>query len=201
MQDNPIYAVLVFLAGAYFFKIWLEDARAGKTGSRALPGASFAGFGASALAVAGALAVLAAETFLEGRLGFREDQSSVKFWAVFVWIGAAVTEEIIFRGYIVITKKGRGVLWASAFFASALFAILHPFLWDFSASGGFSFNFTSAAAFSTAFIFLNSMWLYFARFNPLNKSASLLPCFLAHFAYNVGVFAVKAHQGFAVWSF
>ena len=201
MQDNPVYALLIFFVGAYFFKIWLEDARAGKTGPRAMPGASFSGVFSAALAVAGSIAILAAETVLEKVLGFESEQSSVKFWAVFVWISAAITEEIIFRGYIVIKSRGRALLWASALAASLLFALLHPFLWDYSRGGGFTLNLAPKAFFSTRFIFFNSLWLYFSRFNPSNKTGSLMPCFLAHAAYNIGVFAVKAAQGFALWEF
>lgn len=201
MQDNPAFSILIFLAGAWLFKMWLGDARAGRSDSRAMPGASFSGKFSVFLAVAGAVLILAAETVLEKIFGFDASQSSVKFWALLVWISAAATEEIIFRGYIAIKNRGKVLLWAGAFAASVLFAAMHPFLWDYSAESGFVLNLSPKAFFSTGFIFLNSMWLYFARFNPSNKTASLMPCFAAHAAYNIGVFAVKAAQGFVLWEF
>lgn len=201
MQDNPLYSILIFFVGAFFFKMWLDDARRGGNSPRSFPGAGFASYPILIFGPLGALLILAIETVLECRLGFSGEQSEVKFWAVFVWISAAVTEEIIFRGYIVIQGKGRAVLYAGIFAASVLFALCHPFLWDYTAESGFQANLTGKAFFSTAFIFANSLWLYFLRFNCYNKTRSLLPCMVAHAVYNIGVFAVKTFQGFVVWEF
>lgn len=198
MQDNPLYSILIFLVGAFFFRMWLGDARRGG-GARSFPGASFAGLPILIFGSLGALLILAVETLLECRLGFAGEQSEVKFWAVFVWISAAATEEIIFRGSIVIQNRGRAALYAGIFAASVLFALCHPFLWDYTVEKGLQINLTAKAFFSTAFIFANSVWFYFLRFNRHNKTQSLLPCMAAHAAYNIGVFAVKAFQGFVVW--
>lgn len=200
MQDNPLYSILVFFVGALFFKMWLGDARRGG-GARSFPGASFASLPMLLAAVLGSVFILACETFLECRLNFSDGQSRVKFWAVFVWISAAVTEEIVFRGYVVVKNRGRILLYLSVFLASLLFALLHPFLWDWTSDGGFRLNISGKAVFSTSFIFANSIWFYVLRFNRRNKTQSLLPCMAAHAAYNIGVFAVKAFQGFVVWDF
>lgn len=201
MQDNPLYSILIFLIGAFFFKMWLDDARNGKKDGKAFPGASFAPPSLLITGAFGALFIVALETFLECKFGFTEEQSEVKFWALLVWISAAVTEEIIFRGYIVIQNRGRVMLWLGVIFASLIFALCHPFLWDYATETGFQLNLTENAIFSTAFIFANSIWFYILRFNRHNKTQSLLPCMVSHAVYNIGVFLIKTHQGFVIWNF
>ena len=44
-------------------------------------------------------------------------------------------------------------------------------------------------------LFLNSLWFYWMRFSKWNPNRSLLPCFVAHIASNLGVFFVKLVQG------
>jgi len=47
-------------------------------------------------------------------------------------------------------------------------------------------------------VFAGSLWFYAVRFASWNPQRSLLPCFAAHAAKNLGVIAVKAAQGFVV---
>ena len=208
MQDNTLYSILFFGACLYLFKMWLDDAKyfeknkAQRKG--AFSGASFAPKAALCLAATGAVALLFAQTVLEYKFGFADQQSKAGVFAVFSWVSAAFIEELVFRGYLVVKNKGKLALYASIFAFSLLFALMHPFLWDYSipenapaiSPANFSLNFTGKALFSTSFIFINSLFFYFMRFNKLNKTQSLLPPIIAHLSYNIGVFAIKLLCGY-----
>ena len=79
--------------------------------------------------------------------------------------------------------------------ASAGFAALHPFLWRWD-DAGFALTLGAKGGFSTAVVFALSLWLYVARLAPWNPQRSLLPCFAAHAAKNLGVVGVKLAAGF-----
>jgi hypothetical protein len=79
--------------------------------------------------------------------------------------------------------------------ASLVFAALHPFLWQ-SGEKGFALTLNTKGWFSTGAVFATSLWLYAARFGKWNPAQSLLPCFAAHAAKNVGVVAIKAATGY-----
>ena len=121
-------------------------------------------------------------------------------FALYSIAGAPVIEEIIFRGWLVVQHRGRTTMWAAAVVASLAFAALHPFLWLWD-DAGFRLTLTSKGAFSTAMLFLGSLWFYAARLGPWNPARSLLPCFAAHAAKNAGVVVAKAAGGFmgALW--
>jgi len=197
-QDNPLLLLVMTLGGAYLGKLWLDDlrtARAGQPNPRAFPGATPAGRPVMILAVAGTLILLAAETAGEYTLGVTAEQSTMTVLAGVYSLAAALLEEIIFRGYLVITGRGRAKLIMGIVAASALFALLHPFLWEWR-DGQLQLLLTPKAWFSTGAIFLGSIWFYALRFMPLNPQHSLAPCFAAHAAKNLGVFAIKYAQGF-----
>ncbi len=208
MQDNTVYSILFFAACLYLFKMWVDDAKHfKKNGSQrkgSFAGASFAPKAALCLAATGAIALLFAQTLLESKLGFADQQNKVGAFAIFSWVSAAFIEELVFRGYLVVQNKGKLALCASIFAFSFLFALMHPFLWDYSipenaqaiSLANFSLNFTGKALFSTSFIFINSLFFYFMRFNKLNKSHSLLPSIVAHLSYNIGVFIIKLLCGY-----
>lgn len=197
MFDDPIAAIAYFCVAAYVFKLWYGDFRAAQKPKNAFPGAEGAPLAAVLVAVAGALFVLFAYTLAESAAGVSPEQSAFSPWALLSIIPAAFVEELVFRGYLVVSNRGRAALVASVLGFSALFAAAHPFFWDWSEDGGFSFAFTLKASLDTFFIFLNSLWFYTVRFFPLNPRRSLVPCFAAHLAYNLGVYAVKMAQGFA----
>jgi uncharacterized protein len=193
-MKNPWVLLLMTGIGWYVAKLWWDDRR--NPHPRALPGATAAPGRAIAIAIAGALVLLAIETVGEIKLGIADEQSKMTWlFALYSVAAAPFLEELIFRGYIVIDGKGRGVLWAGIIGASLLFAALHPFLWK-SDDAGFAFTFTTKGWFSTAIVFATSLWLYTARFAGWNPNSSLLPCFAAHAAKNAGVVAVKAATGF-----
>jgi len=197
MNDQPVLLILMIAIGAYAFSLWRQDYlayRAGHPSPRALPGATPTSPSACVIAAFGALVILAGETWGEIRLGLSEEQSNITVLFGAYTLVAAFTEELIFRGFIVIEGKGTGPRLAGILAASVLFAAAHPFLWHWDA-GTFSWAFTTKGWFSTAAVFAGSLWFYAVRFASFNPTRSLLPCIVAHAAKNLGVVAVKAIQG------
>lgn len=200
MSDQPLVLLLMIAATVYVAKLWRDDCRealAGRPNPRALPGATPAPRRAVVIAVLGALVLLALETWGEIRLGIAGEQSRMTALFGLYTLAAAVIEEVIFRGYIVIDGRGAAARWAGIIGASLVFAALHPFLWAWD-DDGFRWTFGLKGWFSTAAIFAGSLWFYVVRFAAWNPSRSLLPCFAAHAAKNLGVIAIKAAQGFLV---
>ncbi len=214
MGDSAFYSLATFAIAAWLFKSWLGDlfyfSKNGKPRKGAFPAAKPASGAVVALgAVAGALwlAVVSGTEILAGDVAA---QSKVGCFALLSWFGASFIEELIFRGYLgnLILGRGKIFLWGGVFVFSALFALAHPFLWDYAvpengsvSDAAFSINLTAKAARDTLFVFFTSVLFYALRFCPANKLRSLAPCIAAHFVYNAGVFCVKAAQGFVSWTF
>lgn len=197
-QDNPFLLLVVLGAGTVAARWWLADFRVAARGApqqHALPGAVPAPWSAVWLAVLGALVLLAAETLGEQRLGLTAQQSRVTALFGVYTLAAAFVEELIFRGYLVVENRGRAALWAGIAGASLLFALLHPFLWEWR-DGRLITHFGTKAWFSTGAAFVGSLWFYAVRFWPLNRARSLWPCIAAHLAKNLGVLVIKHAQGF-----
>lgn len=192
-------------AGLYVGKLWRDDlvaARARGEGTapppQTFPGATAASPRAIVIAVAGTMVLLVAETWLENSLGLATQQSRMTWlFALYSIAAAPIIEELIFRGWIVVESRGRAAMWSGAIGASLVFAALHPFLWQWE-DGKFALTLNAKGWFSTAAIFSGSMWFYAARLAAWNPSRSLLPCFAAHAAKNLGVVAIKAATGFVV---
>ena len=188
-------------ASAYFAWMWWSDYLATQRGEPprgALPGTTSTTTRAIVIAVIGAALIVSAETWGEIHLGLSEEQSQITVLFGVYTLFAAVVEEIIFRGFIVPSEaKGRLTLWAVVIGASLVFAAVHPFLWTWD-DDGLQFDFGAKGWFSTAAVFVSSLWFYFVRFMPSNPKHSLLPCFAAHATKNLAVFAIKAAQGFVV---
>jgi len=200
MSDNPLIILIGLVATAYFFKLWLGDLKMERRGTpnpNAFPGATPASKTAIILGILGALIILAGETAGEYAFGFVEEQSDMTVLFGLFTLAAAFVEELIFRGFLVVTKKGRAALIGSIFLFSILFALFHPFLWEWQ-DDGLVFNFSGKAWFSTSIVFINSLWFYTIRFLPVNPRHSLLPCIAAHFASNLGVILIKLFQGHIV---
>lgn len=199
-DSNPVLLLALLAGSTYVGKLWLDDLRAARAGQpppHPLPGATPASRAAVLLAAAGALGLLAIEVAGEYALGIVGAQSRMTVLAGLYTLAAAFLEELIFRGFIVVTNRGRAALVASCVAASLVFAALHPFVWEWK-DGALLWKFDAKAWFSTAMIFAGSLWFYAVRFWNLNPTRSLLPCIAAHAAKNLGVFAVKAAQGFVV---
>jgi uncharacterized protein len=200
MQNNPLVQIAVAGISAYVLKLWLDDfkaARRGQPNKGALPGAFPTTVRMSAIAAIGGLVIVVAETWGEVKLGLSGEQSQMTVLFAAYTLLAAFVEEIIFRGYIVVEGRGVAMKWAAAIGASVAFAALHPFLWDYKDSH-VVWQFGTKGYFSTAAVFVASLWFYFVRLSRLNTTGSLIPCFAAHFAKNAGVIAIKAGQGFLV---
>ncbi len=209
-QDNPTFSVVNFAIAAYLFYIWYSDYRAncragGKIRAKSLSGATPVGVVYVIFGALASLALLAVHTISEYSAGLAAEQTKVSAWAFLSWTAAAFLEELIFRGYLVIEGRGKLLLVASIVFFSLVFALCHPFMWDYTVSsdsgifgGTWTFDFSAQPMLSTLAIFECSILFYALRFLPANRNSSLIPCITAHLAYNWGVFAVKAAQGFIV---
>jgi membrane protease YdiL (CAAX protease family) len=199
MIKDQLLLFLVLGASVWIARLWTVDYRAalaGKANTGSLPGATPAPARAVAIASLGALFILAAETAGEHVLGLSAEQSKMTaLFALYSILGAPVIEEVLFRGYLVIENRGRAALWAGVVSVSLLFALLHPFLWEWNGNG-LTVHFSAKAWFSTGVIFAGSLWFYTVRFFGLNPQRSLLPCFVAHATKNLGVFAIKYVEGF-----
>jgi uncharacterized protein len=206
MKDDPLPQLLMIGVGLYVAKLWFDDYRAnqkGKPAANPLPGAAPAPMIALLLAALGGLAIVGAETWAEYHFGVSGEQSNLTALFAAYTLIAAVIEEIVFRGFIVVQNRGRVVLWLSVVGASVAFAALHPFLWTWEGglpwSGGkLTWHLTTKAWVSTVAVFIASIWFYVVRFWAINPQRSLLPCFAAHGAKNLAVIAIKAVQGHLV---
>ncbi len=204
MTENPLLLVLMISVGLYMALLWRTDyiaTRVGQADSRVLPGATPSTVVACIIAALGALVILAAETGGEIYLGLSEQQSKITVLFGVYSLIAAFIEELIFRGFLVINRHGKLIRWLGVMAASVLFALLHPFLWQWGGGlpwrdGTLTLTFNAKGWFSTAAVFASSLWFYTVRFMPMNPSNSLIPCFTAHATKNIGVFTVKAVQGF-----
>ncbi len=199
MSDNPLLLVAFIAGAAWVARRWISDYRAAMAGNPnnwPLPGATAAPGAAVAIAALGSLFILAAETGGEQLLGLSAEQSSVTaLFGLYSIAGAPVIEELAFRGYLIIERRGRTVLWAGAVATSLVFALFHPYLWEWNGQA-VAFHFGAKAWFSTATVFALSLWLYTMRIAGRNPARSLLPCFAAHATNNLGVFGLKYVQGF-----
>lgn len=196
--DHPLLLLALLGVSTWVASWWWADlraARAGKPNPHPLPGAVPARGWVILLAAGGALLLLAAETWGEYRLGLVGAQSRITMLFGLYTLAAAFVEELIFRGFLVVTDRGRAALWAGILAASALFAFLHPFLWGWR-DGRLLLVATPKAWFSTGAILAGSLWFYVVRFWSLNPGRSLWPCIAAHAAKNLGVLLIKAAQGY-----
>lgn len=206
--EDPLMGIVYGLAGGYFLWLWARDAWAGAGESASLPGAFWVAPMVLVWASLGALTLVMFATAGEYALGVVEQQDRIAAWFLLSMLAAAVVEEVVFRGFLVVTGRGQWWLWASVISFSAVFAMMHPYCWDFAMPDGESWAFwrgqwtwqlDAKGVFSTLVIFLNALWFYAVRFLPNNPKHSLLPCFVAHAVSNFAVFAIKAVQGFVVW--
>lgn len=200
MTHHPLLLLLLGAAGVYVGVLWRSDLKAQVAGTPkpgGLPGAAPAKPAALLIAIVGALVLLLIETLGENALGLAGEQSTITWLFALYTLTAAIIEEVIFRGYLVVEGRGKALRWLGVVAASLLFAALHPFLWRWD-DAGFTPTFGAKGVFSTAIVFATSLWLYVARFAAWNPTRSLLPCIAAHAAKNAGVIAIKLAQGFVV---
>lgn len=202
MTDSPLIVILLFAGALYLFKLWRDDLlarQAGHPNPKALPGATSAPPAALAIGVGGAVLLVLLETGGEVVLGVSAQQTDITALFLLAMLGAGIIEEILFRGYLVITGKGARILIASIMGFSLLFALLHyQYYTEIPEDGSWTdlrFVLDPKAGWSLFLLFLNSLWFYTIRFFKWNPAHSLLPCFAAHVSSNFAVFVVKALQG------
>ena len=197
MFSELVGIIAVMAAAFYLASAWVTDYRAedGPVPRRgALPGAVPCPMLAILVGVGGAVALVGLETVGEYALGIHHKQQSITVLYLGAMMGAAFIEELIFRGYLLVQNRGRAALVGSIVGFSLIFALLHPFLWEWTDSG-LRLSLGIMGAFSTAFVFMKSVWFYVLRVFPLNERRSLLPCIAAHISANLAVFTIKAVQG------
>jgi membrane protease YdiL (CAAX protease family) len=199
MTENPIMILLYVGIAAYVGNMYWSDYRAqrgGEINEQAMPGAFRTTIAAVLIGVLGSLVLLGVETGGEVALGISAEQSEVVWYLLITWLCAGVIEEVIFRGFLVVDKKGTAALVGSCVGFSLIFALLHPHLW--SMEDGFHLTMTEKGLFTTSLLFANSLWWYACRFGPWNPTRSIFPCMIAHASSNLGVFIVKLAQGYVI---
>jgi uncharacterized protein len=203
-MNDPLFLVFGICMAAYFARLWWLDTRTSRSregspiANGGLPGATLPTPRAIVIGVVGALILVAVETWGELALGVSGEQSEITvLFAIYSVLGAAIVEELVFRGFIVVDGKGSRWLIASTTGASVLFALAHPHLWKWE-DGAFSWHLDTKGWFSTISLFVGSIWFYMCRFASWNSSRSLLPCFAAHAGKNLAVVLIKLAQGFII---
>lgn len=215
-MDQALTHLAGIALGGYFLWMWIGDYRAAAAGRPAkapLAGAVPCGKSILIVAVVGALIILAIEVGGEYGLAAAglaniDDQSDMTVLFGVYTLMAAFIEELIFRGYLYYDRGPKAMLVGSVLIVSVVFALGHPYIWDFQwpesaawwevwrlPEAHLSLDPRPLALFSTAIVFVRSLWFFAVRFAPQNPSRSLLPPIAAHLATNLGVFAVKAMQG------
>lgn len=212
MTENPVMILLYVGIAAYVGNMYWGDYKSQKDGAvddRAMPGAFATSLPAIVIAVVGALLILAVETSGEIALGVASEQSEMVWYFVFAIVAAGIVEEVIFRGYLVVDKKGTAALVASCVGFSLIFALIHFHLFSIDYpdeaqwwqlwQAEVDWSLTRKAWFNTAILFANSLWFYACRFGPWNPTRSIFPCMIGHAASNLGVFGVKLAQGYVIF--
>lgn len=205
MQDHPAVILAVFAGACYLAWLWWQDYRgwqSGKPASHPFPGATSAAQSLIWLGMAGALVLVGIETAGEYALGVSDEQTQITVVFLLAMIAAGFIEELVFRGYLFYDRKGPVVLWASILLFSLLFALLHTQYYterpDDAAWYAFELRIDDKSLWTLCMLFVHSVWFYALRFGFWNHNRSLLPCFAAHIASNLGVFAVKLVQGHVI---
>ena len=149
------------------------------------PGTTRAPVSGILIIVSGILLLTIAETCAEIHFQVSAHQSVSSLHILGASIGAAIVEEMVFRGFVAPSPL-RGIkLLGLIIVGSVIFSAIHGF--DFSTVQG------RISLIATFFI---SVWLYLGRYNPLNPERSILPCLIGHVVRNLAVFGVKWAQGF-----
>jgi len=123
--ENPSALLALIGVAGYVFHLWLGDYRSRAREMRPvspLPGATETTSRAVAIACAGAFVLLLIEVWGEHRLGISEAQSKITWLFAIYTLFAAFGEELLFRGYVVIEKRGRVVFLSSVIGFSLIFA-------------------------------------------------------------------------------
>lgn len=188
MSFITLQPFLYFLLGAVVLIAWAKEVQQRKmkaTPEGFWPGTTSASLASVLLSISGVILITLAESCVEIRYQVSHEQSNLAAITLLSLLGAAVVEEVVFRGFVAPAHLTGLKLLLVVLIGSAVFALFH------------GFNISSIQGkISYLFAFLTSVWLYFARFNPLNPQRSLLPCLAGHCVRNLAVFGIKLAQGF-----
>ena len=191
-MEKSTEALLSFALGLCVLAAWYGEFRLRRRSGGAegfWPGTTLAPAAAYLVAAAGALLITVGEAAVEIRYDVTASQSQLPLIGLMGLIGAAVTEEAVFRGFAAPSHfTGRKLLFL-ILGGSTVFALIHIDLLNFNLHD-------EKQVIMLTFEFLTAVWLYLSRFNPLNPSRSLLPCFMGHIVRNLAVFGIKWVQGF-----
>lgn len=191
MNTGPLLDIIYLVAGLGIAGAWLRE----KLNRQAIrgpeefwPGTTPVRISGILIIVAGVLLITIAETCVEIRAQVSQLQSVSTLYILGASLGAAIVEEMVFRGFLAPAGLQGKKLLLLIFLGSIIFSLFH-------ALNGFNFRDTQGQI-SLAFAFLMSVWLYLGRYNPLNPERSLLPCLIGHLVRNLAVFGIKWSQGF-----
>jgi membrane protease YdiL (CAAX protease family) len=204
-MDTKTLSHLLYLAlGAGVLVLWTLESRASRTrGADApepfWPGARPCAWQAAMLAGVGALLLTLVESGLEIHLGVDDEQSSIPASFLLAMMGAAVVEEVTFRGFAAPASLAGVRLLASILAGSLVFMLLHGHIVSFD-DGALRVHDDPKSLVSAGSAFAVSCWLYLCRFNPLNPGRSLAPALVGHAVRNLAVFGIKDAQGFVAWN-
>jgi len=209
VADHPVINLLALLAGGYLLFLWWTDTKERMREIHSdlrgrLPGATLASPWYATFSTLGAIGIVIASASLEKAFHLETQQTTISWLFLPAMLGAAVTEEVVFRGYLVIENKGRYILWGSIIGCSLLFAMIHPYLWFHTIDNPKGIQWITTlrlqleaqTLLATGSIFTLSLWFYFSRFSRWNPKHSLLPCFCAHAGANLAVFMIKLFTGY-----
>ena len=205
MSDSLLHTVIGTALGIILFRMWLRDLKfLPQTTSFSLPGATPSTLRACIIASVGAAVIVLIISGAEHATGIADQQSRIPFFYLLPMLGAAITEEVIFRGYLIVCNRGKTMLIASACFFSFLFAAIHPYLWEHTVADPTGFEWLTTlrirldtySVIATTSIAVLSLWYYYVRFSKQNPHRSLIPCFCAHASANLAVFIMKLSSGY-----
>lgn len=214
LQNDPWVVLALLLGAGWMLRWWWQDTRATPTPTvaepppqsphRALPGATLPPPKALWIAAAGGIGVTLLSVAGEQAMALTDVQTTIAWWYLGAMLAAGIVEEILFRGYLIRLSHGPLQMWLGMIGASLLFALLHTqYYMSFPENGGWwpeAIRVDAYAVWTLTMLTLNSLWFYGVRIMPANPTRSLLPCFVAHLAVNLSVFAVKACEGFVKWT-
>lgn len=200
-MDDNLWVILLYsglaIYIAYLYRLDIRKFVCNESNPKGLPGASPAKLLLIVAALLGACVLLGMAVIGEYALGLVPLQSELVWYFLFALLAAGIIEEVVFRGFLVVSGRGQSILIGSCVFFSLIFSLIHGDFWETEA--GFQWVFTSQSFFNASILFVNSLCFYALRFGPWNPTRSIIPPIIAHVAYNLGVYLVKLGQGFIIF--
>jgi membrane protease YdiL (CAAX protease family) len=198
-MDSPATVMIMVLICAVLLHGWIQDYRSEKQGQpnpKAWPGTTSCSTSWILTGIIGSLLIVGLATFGEIVTGTSDEQSTLPLFAIGSLLSAGFIEELTFRGFFVIQKKGTRIRTLSCIGFSLIFTLFHYQYYTETIDETLVFKFNFQVIWTLCILFVQSLWFYYLRFSQRNPHMSLLPCFFAHASANLAVFLIKALQGF-----